>query len=278
MAKERDAKVSAAYRELGAEEPPRALDDAILAAARRTARPWTQRWALPLSLAAVVVLSVTVTLRVQHEQPGIEVPETARAPASLAKERALPEARIERQAEPQAKAESVRAKKEIKDGNVARNESVPFPGAARDQVQAPAEVASSVPAAPAARTVPTPPAAPAAASADSIAQQNKVEARRELDEGRERQTAERGASVAPAAAAPAPAVAAAKPALQGTLGESLAKRADQAALAPEKELERIAQLRRDGKHEEADKALAEFRKRHPDFKIPAPMLERVERR
>ena len=66
--------VSRRYREMGAEEPPRALDDAILAAARRPARRWTQRWAVPLSLAAVVVLSVTVTLRIQHEQPDIESP------------------------------------------------------------------------------------------------------------------------------------------------------------------------------------------------------------
>ena len=50
------------------------------------------------------------------------------------------------------------------------------------------------------------------------------------------------------------------------------------AQTPERELERIAQLRRDGKHDEADKALAEFRKRYPDFKILGPMLERVERR
>jgi hypothetical protein len=50
------------------------------------------------------------------------------------------------------------------------------------------------------------------------------------------------------------------------------------AQTPERELERIAQLRRDGKHDEADKALAEFRKRHPDYTIPEAMLERVERR
>ena len=76
MAEERDPQVAAAYRALGAEEPPRALDEAILAAARH-ARPgdrrpgpsWTRRWAVPLSLAAVLVLSITVTLRIQHEAP-----------------------------------------------------------------------------------------------------------------------------------------------------------------------------------------------------------------
>jgi len=65
--------------------------------------------------------------------------------------------------------------------------------------------------------------------------------------------------------------------------QALAKRGElgaaKAALdVPERELERIAQLRREGRHEEADKALAEFRKRHPDYRIPDAMRERVERR
>lgn len=47
---------------------------------------------------------------------------------------------------------------------------------------------------------------------------------------------------------------------------------------PEQWLERIARLRAEGRHEEADKALAEFRKRHPDFRISAEMLEKVERK
>jgi len=40
----------------------------------------------------------------------------------------------------------------------------------------------------------------------------------------------------------------------------------------------LSTLRAEGKHEEADKALAEFRKRFPDYKIPEEMLRRVERR
>jgi hypothetical protein len=47
--------------------------------------------------------------------------------------------------------------------------------------------------------------------------------------------------------------------------------------SPEAELERIARLRAAGRHEEADKALAEFRKRYPDYKISEAMLEKVER-
>src|SRR5260221_2943994 len=66
--------VSRKYRQLAAEQPPPALDEAILAAARRSAEPWARRWAVPLSLAAVVVLSVTVRLRIQQEQGELETP------------------------------------------------------------------------------------------------------------------------------------------------------------------------------------------------------------
>lgn len=61
---DRDAGVSRRYRALGREEPPPELDAAILAASRRR----HSRWAVPVSIAAVVVLAVGVTLRVQIEE------------------------------------------------------------------------------------------------------------------------------------------------------------------------------------------------------------------
>src|SRR5438552_1337822 len=78
---ERDDSVSRRYRELPAEEPPRALDEAILAASRRAAgaRPASlvaptgrQRWYVPLAAAAVIVLAVGLTLSVQLERPEAE--------------------------------------------------------------------------------------------------------------------------------------------------------------------------------------------------------------
>ena len=67
----------------------------------------------------------------------------------------------------------------------------------------------------------------------------------------------------PQAAAPAPAP---------------ANRALMKAVSPESELERIAGLRRQGKDEEADRALAEFRKRYPDYRFSPEMLEKVEKK
>jgi hypothetical protein len=66
-----------AYRHAPSAEPPSALDDAIRAAARRVvgARPqplgrsWLQRWTGPVSIAAVVVLTVSVGLLSVDEKP-----------------------------------------------------------------------------------------------------------------------------------------------------------------------------------------------------------------
>ena len=63
---------------------------------------------------------------------------------------------------------------------------------------------------------------------------------------------------------------------------SAATRMLQSAPLPEadagRELERIARLRAEGRHAEADKALEEFRRKYPDFRIPEAMWERVKPR
>jgi len=84
---DRDARVSAHYRALGREEPPAALDAEILAAARRP----RARWAVPVSVAAVVVLAVGVTLRLQlEERSGAE--QVALSPRVMQAPAAAPEA------------------------------------------------------------------------------------------------------------------------------------------------------------------------------------------
>jgi len=66
MAEDLDPKISRRYRELGADEPPRELDQAILAAAHRAAdRPHAplvapagrHRWYFALGAAAILVLA-----------------------------------------------------------------------------------------------------------------------------------------------------------------------------------------------------------------------------
>jgi len=68
-----------------------------------------------------------------------------------------------------------------------------------------------------------------------------------------------------ASAAPTPAAA-------GAAAESsvLAGKLARAELSPQAWLERIAELRKQGRTREAEESLAEFRKRYPDYRIPEP--------
>jgi hypothetical protein len=189
MAEERDPGVSRRYRELGAEEPSRALDEAIVAAARReletrpaplvapTAR---RRWYVPLAAAAVIVLSVAVTLHVQREQPDVD----GVSPAPEEEKPVLEQPATPKPASP-----------------------APPPPVRRDA-----------------------PAAPPAME------------RRALG----------AASV-----------------------DTVAKRLEEAAESPERMLERIARLRREGRDKEADELYAEFRRRFPGHVIPEALREQV---
>jgi hypothetical protein len=245
MTDERDvpSDVSQAYRSLGAEEPPRALDDAILAAARRPTRPWAQRWGLPVSLAAVLVLSLTVTLRIADEQP------------ELARPQPRSQAQPEKPAGPAPAAQAPAAPPVVAEAAK--------PDMTRSRAAAPAPGAEP-------KAFPAPPAAPEPAKRAASAESAAGELRRE----RAADTAVAGAAASRGAAEERERasrdVAAARSA-----APALAKLAQE---TPEQELERIARLRAESKHEDADKALAEFRKRFPEFKIPEPMLQRVERR
>lgn len=70
----RDARLAAAYRAGARQQPPERVDDAIRAAARRAVAAGPRRsadrlrrWSIPLSLAAVVVLSVTLVTMMREE-------------------------------------------------------------------------------------------------------------------------------------------------------------------------------------------------------------------
>jgi hypothetical protein len=214
-----DDKLERAYRALAKEEPPAALDAAILAAARRSvARPsFARRWGVPVSIAAVLMLAIGVTLEMQHEKPGLE--QIAPSP------RGSPTRRGDSTSEGRGedRASAARSTESRHDRNIQ-----PFA----------AQRAAPAPAAPPPAPAEAPAAPPVAAQ---LAPQPKVTAKRE--------------SAASASA------------------EAKAKVHD-----PRADLERIAKLRAEGRDEEADRALEEFRKRFPGYRIDDATWARVKPR
>ena len=201
---DRDAAVSQRYRELAREEPPGALDAEILAAARGeqelrlaplVAPTGRRRWYVPLAAAAVIVLSVVVTLQLQGERP---------------------------------------------DPELASGEEVPT--------------------------------SPAPAPAMQPSMPSRADAAREAPN--KAAVVLRATPEKPRAPAPEPAPVAERAPARASGAEATAKLA-QDALAPEEWLARIAQMRRDGRHAEADEAYAAFRRRYPEFRIPEALRELV---
>jgi len=257
MADERDPKLSQHYRQLEGLEPPAELDRRILAAARErqgahaplVVPAGRHRWYYSLAAAAVLVLAVAVTLHVDRDRPDPEGTATAPAPQAQEKPRSENNAggRIEYAPDPKPPAVA--------------EEPPPAPAAraARKEEKQPEAAARPRSATPAG---PSPQA------------QMKDEARPRLDarEAREAEAAvaqdrvgelsamKRSAPAAASGAAPPPAPAAAPPE------------------RPERWLERIAEMRSRGRHAEADRELAEFRRVYPKFPISEVMRERVEGR
>ncbi len=246
-----DGDISRRYRELAREEPPRHLDDAIRAAARRAVgtRPaplvvptGRQRWYFPLAAAAVIVLAVAVTVHVEREQPGEEIASTPAVPASSPPL----EPRAEAQAEqPRSAPQPERRRKtESADASERRNAEPP----------------------PELQKAPEPAVAPPPVAAQDALRTQEPAAGAFMgnaETARAEPMAKPGGIAAPQASArlrradePAPLLSAS------------------ARHSPEQWLQGIADLRRQGRHEEADKALAEFRKRYPDYRIPEAALKK----
>ena len=219
-----EPKISRRYRELSREEPPRHLDDAILAASRRAVA--SRRWYVPLAAAAVIVLAVAVTVHVERERPEEEValsqatPPPPPAPAPPEQKAFVPDPKP---AAPAQDATEALAKRGDAASSGLRREA-PARADARQAEEAKA-------------------AAERAPAAAPLLREQRARAARE----------EYGI---PGSAGPLPTFAHA---------------------APEQLLQGIADLRRQGRHEDADKALAEFKRAFPDYRMSAEMRAKVER-
>lgn len=266
-----DEKLKAAYSALPREEPGPAVDAAILAASRRAlAKPSvSRRWAGPVSIAAVLVLAFGVTLHMQEEKSPIESPDMyvppppAIAPqASRAVVPESPPARVdERVAEP-AFAQKQKKVAPVPQAKPDRNEARAFQERERDK--------------------------DGSLHDQAAAQSERKDPRPKLQAAPAEELLSKESNMTP----PAPAAAPAAPAAQAAPDAARMKREAFASKAitglratdaqapdePTRELEAIAKLRAEGRHEEADKALAEFRRKRPDYRIPDAMWERVKPR
>ncbi|MEP7068701.1 MAG: hypothetical protein ABI789_05645 [Usitatibacter sp.] len=247
---EPDDKLLRRYRALGGEEPPSALDDAILAASRRAvAKPsFSRRFAAPVSVAALLVLAFGVTLEMQREEPGVEYgipanhePVSKPAPPAPEASQAAP-APEAAPAVPPARDESrIERKKTLPTARDAQ----PFPDAAAPAPQS-LQRQEPAPASPAAVTsAPEPASAPAAAPP----------------------------LIAPSGTLAAPRAKAERADALGAPARALSRLAD-----PQAELDRIAKMRDEGRDDEADEALDEFKRNYPEFRIPDATWSRVKPR
>ena len=242
MADERDDDISRRYRELGAEQPPPELDRAILSAAREA----VERPRVPLVppggrqrwYYSLAAAAVAIFAVAITVHFEREQPDLeSTAPPAAPPPISQPSERKD-EALPVQKPKLRAERPPV---------FAPEPGA-----RAPAEQrAPSVPAAP-----PSAEEAPAnAAAADAVTS------------GAPASSAETRAAEQNAASqyqrAPAPAA-----------NRALARAA---AETPQQWLERIAELRAQGRQQDADRELAEFKRRYPDYQIPAAMRAKVER-
>ncbi len=281
---ERDAMLTAIYRTAGQDAPPVALDAAILAAARREvgARPhpagfsFGGSWRTSLSIAAVLVLSVSLVTLMREEASKLTAPPRADVPAVKTKlkssvasdDNAAPDAvdlrdskvaaSTERQRQPaplDAQREIVQAPAAAPPGKAAAKPARAVEPAADRPIPFPAIGASS-----GALTENKTQIVPAATPADRVDPASRGQA----DYAPAKQAAESPpASVA--GVPPAPAAPQAKPASPAVTTSKLERAVD---LPPEKWLERIEELRKQGKFEEVRASLADFRKRYPDYRLP----------
>ena len=216
MADERDPQISRRYRELGTEEPPPALDRAILGAARRATT--RHRWYSSLAAAAVLIFAVAIVVQIERRPPE-QVPMSA--PSAPVGEQAAPQDRAAPAAPPAKPAQRRRAPPDV-----------PF-------APEPPARAESVPPAPAPAPEPNANAEP-----------------KRADEMRAAPRAQGSMAARRSAAADA----------QSNLVET-----------PQQWLARIAHMRQLGLDDEAEKELAQFRKRYPDYRIPDAMAKEMEK-
>lgn len=268
-----DQELSRVYREGAWPEPGRQIDEAILGASRRAARArrsaslaW--RWGPRFALAATVVLTFTLVLRVYQEQPEVVSPPvsakpptpSARGPAAPA----APQAKTESAAAPEKKALAAKTESERASEKQARE----FEKRLERSMQLRYQITPAQPdsAAGAAKGF-----ASEASRADRVQQLQRSPRAPESAPPRQPEIEGQPMRSAPLRVqeAPAPIFTQTTPASGANVVSGLVSGR---AAAPERSpltwIEDIRKLKSQGKTEEAGRELAEFRKRYPEYPLP----------
>jgi hypothetical protein len=281
---ERDPRIERLYRDAAHEEPPARLDAAILAAARREvgAGPRSlasklRRWHVPISIAAVVVVSVSLVILMQEERGKREetaavqaipapadqpaAPPAPHAPPAIAKEAMQRAPEFSMSAGPMPRA----------DREAAESSSSEVAARRRPDAAAPASPGAGDVATPAGKTLPQP-----FLSAPSSGMEERA-----THPVEDAVTAGRAASAPAASSAPRSAPPQAEARRSAPVAGALATKSieqDRAPVwrdyekeLPEKWLARIEELKVQGREAEAQEMLAEFRRRFPDHPLPSSL-------
>jgi len=279
---EHDPRLDRLYREAARDAPPAHLDAAILAAARREAgvrpRPVSstlRRWHVPVSIAAVVMVSVSLVVLVREEggdqlvqAPPSTVAIPSKQPAAPAAQPA-PDTEARDAAQPRLAAPAPQRQESRDDARFS---------AALGKREDSARTESGSPASSGVAAVATPAPAAKPSPQPFVAAPPRVAEIRAAPAPADAVTAGRLASAPAASGEPlaAPPVADAQRArpTARAMAEKAAELDRQPVWhgyekeLPQKWLERIEELKRQGRTAEAEDMLSEFKRRFPEYPLP----------
>jgi len=293
------------YRAVSQEEPPAALDQLIRAAARREVRrarlagpPFGASWRVPLSIAAVVVVSATITLMVAERDGRAPVPASRPGPASgpapgEAKDRtetpSMPLA-LGRQPAPtgakaEAKARASRSSEMVAGTSLETRDPLSIRPGPRDELLPPtAEQAAEQPApakVPSAPQAPSPTKGPATTPASVAPEQGRADtAASQVEVSVNEALAAKVAPVGPMheeRASSQPTAAAEERAGAQAFAKKQAGLSSESTASPwEKDpqawLTHIDALRTAGRNADAAASFRAFRSRYPDYRLPTGFI------
>jgi hypothetical protein len=255
-----DPALSRLYRDAAEDVPSPSLDATILAAARAAVaprapanRPWWQRLSLPVSVAATVLMTVMLSLTMQHNPPEV---------ADIAAPRPAPASPAEKtKAEPTEPPAAAKAMREAPVPVLQPPAAPALHTEKKARPAAPAPQARDTPSSPAleAQVVSPAPTPLPAAKAEKGEVSESAKKLERLDSEESRASADRAVPARGRAATEAAAPAAVVPSAGAAAPQAQRETAW---------LEEIRALRRQGQHEAAARRLVEFRKTYPDYPLP----------